>query len=214
MQMERTISEIFPGRIYLGGPSANRFWNIPFALKSLCGEIEAAQILIQAHEPLLNYRLVNRREALTELGIATTCVVTTSFIVERSIKTLIAQTNPKEKPWSRKDAIDGHDLNGLFRRRLDPVDQAAVQHQLETLPSFWNHYAETNTVEGILDIASNSFLDWRYAMEPREVKGGVPKSLLKVAVSVTLVGIDRLNQWQVSNQISAPTNDQGSLSIV
>ena len=118
MNMDTTISETLPGRIYPGGPSASRFWNVPLALKSLCGEIEAAQILIQAHEPLLRRRLAGSNETLTELGMATMCVVTTSLIAERAIKTLIAQVSPKEKPWSRKNGGDGHDLTGLFRQRL------------------------------------------------------------------------------------------------
>ena len=173
-------------------------------MKSLCGEIEAARILIQAHDPLLDHRLAGFGEITTELGIATISVVTTSFIAERAIKTLIAQTKPHEKPWSRSDAIDGHNLSGLFCQRLDAVDREAVQHQLQTLPVFWKHYADTSTVEEILEIASSNFVDWRYAMEPKGATGGVPKPLLKVAVAFTLVGIDRLNQWQAVNHISAP----------
>lgn len=204
MDMERTISEVFPSRIYLGGPSANPYWNVPLALKSLCGEIEGARILIQAHDPLLNHRLAGFKETLTELGIVTVGIVTTSLIAERAIKTLIAQTKPLEKPWSRKDAIDGHNLSGLFSKRLNGEDQAAVQHQLETLPMFWKYYADTSTVDGILKIASDNFVDWRYAMEPKGVTGGVPKPLLKVAVAITLVGIHRLTQWQSANQLAAP----------
>ena len=204
MDMERTNSEVFPGRIYIGGPSANPYWSIPLALKSLCGEIEGARILIQAHEPLLNHRLEGFKETLTELGIATICIVTTGLIAERAIKTLIAQTKPLEKPWSRKDAIGGHNLSGLFGKRLNADDQAAVQHQLETLPSFWKHYADTSSVDEILKIASDNFVDWRYAMEPKGVTGGVPKPLLKVAVAITLVSIHRLTQWQADNQLAAP----------
>ena len=48
MDMERTISEVFSGRIYLGGPSVNPYWSVPLSLKSLCGEIEEARVLIQA----------------------------------------------------------------------------------------------------------------------------------------------------------------------
>ena len=204
MDMERTISEVFRRRIYLGGPSANPYWNVPLALKSLCGEIEGAKTLIQAHDPLLSYRLAGFKETLTELGIAAMCVVTTGLIAERAIKTLIAQTKPLEKPWSRKDAIDGHNLSELFRKRLNAEDRAAVQHQLETLPVFWKHYADTSTVDRILEIASDNFVDWRYTMEPKGVTGAVPKPLLKVAVAITLVAIHRLTQWQVANQVSAP----------
>ena len=205
MNMDTTISETLPGQMYLGGPSANRFWNVPLALKSLCGEIEAAQILIQAHEPLLRRRLAGSNEALTELGMATMCVVATSLIAERAIKTLIAQVSPKEKPWSRKNGGDGHDLTGLFRQGLNSVDQAAVQDRLEALPSFWGQYAETSSVEDILEIASSSFLDWRYAMEPGGASGGVPKPLLKVSVALTLVGIERMSQWQVSQRAGPAT---------
>ena len=107
MIMEETISQTFLGRIYLLGPSANPFWNVPRALKSLCGEIEAAQILIRAWEPLLNHRIAGNNEALTEVGIATTCVVTTSLVAERAIKTLIAQAKPQEKPWGAKTGERG-----------------------------------------------------------------------------------------------------------
>ena len=171
MAMEETILQTFPGRTYLGGTSANQFWDVPLSLKSLCGEIEAAQILIQAHAPLMEQRLAGNEEMLTELGIATTCVVTTSLIAEKAIKTLIAQTKHREKPWSPKllPGLKGHDLAGLFRQRLNSVDQEAVRHQLHTLPAFWNNYAETGSLEEILDIASNNFVDWRYAME-----GGPP----------------------------------------
>ena len=198
MAMKKTILQTFLGRIYLGGASANPFWNVPLALKSLCGEIEAAQILIQAHEPLLEHRLAGNEEVLTELGIATTCMVTTSLIAEKAIKTLVAQTKHREKPWSAKllPGLKGHDLAALFSQRLNAADQDAVRRQLETLPPFWNHYAETRSLEEILDIASNNFDDWRYAVESGGATGGVPKPLLKVSVAFTLVGINRLTQWQ------------------
>ena len=211
MTMEETISQTFPGRIYLLGPSANPFWNVPRALKSLCGEIEAAQILIRAWEPLLNHRITGNNEALTEVGIATTCVVTTSLVAERAIKTLIAQAKPQEKPWGPKDrrkgqkGQDGHNLKVLFSQRLDPLDQNAVQRRLEALPDFWSRYAEVDTVGNILDIASDNFVDWRYAAEPGGVTGGVPKPLLKVAVALTLEGIGRLTLWQAANQVAAPS---------
>ena len=67
MNMEQTILSIFAKPIYLGGPSANPDWNIPLQLKSLCGEIDAAQMLVQLHEPLLDQRLTGHGEALNEL---------------------------------------------------------------------------------------------------------------------------------------------------
>ena len=79
-----------------------------------------------------------------------------------------------------------------------------MQHQWETLPVVWKHDADTSTVDRILEIASDNFVDWRYTMEPKGVTGAVPKPLLKVAVAITLVAIHRLTQWQVANQVSAP----------
>ena len=68
MNMEQTIFSTFAKPIYLGGPSVNPHWNVPRQLKSLCGEIHAAQMLVQVHEPLLNQRLAGHGEALNELG--------------------------------------------------------------------------------------------------------------------------------------------------
>lgn len=150
-------------------------------------------------------RLAGQKEALTELGMATMRVVTTSLIAERAIKTLIAQAIPEKKPSNFTKGTDGHDLNLLFSQILDPADQAAVQHQLRTLPTFWSKYAETSSVENVLSVASTNFVDWRYAMEPSGADGGVPKPLLKVAVALTLVGIDRLIRWQRYHQIVPPT---------
>lgn len=183
---------------WLGGPSANPFWNVPLTLHSLCGEIEAADILIHAHDPLLNIRLAGIRKTTKELGIATTCVVVTSLVAEKAIKTLIAQTKPQQK------LRQTHRLSELFLEELDLAEQDAVQRRYETLPSFWDHYVESFTVEGVLDIVSDNFVDWRYATEPGGAQGGLPKPLLKVAVAVTLVGFERLTQWQIANGIYAP----------
>ena len=187
-----------PEPAWLDGPSANPYWNVPLTLHSLCGEIEAADILIHAHDPLMNIRLAGIKETTKELGIATTCVVVTSLVAEKAIKTLIAQTNPQERPRR------SHKLSELFREELDPAEQDAVQRQYEALPSFWDHYVESFAVEDVLGIVSDNFEDWRYATEPGGAQGGLPKPLLKVAVAVTLVGFKRLTQWQVANGIYAP----------
>ena len=192
MNMEQTILSIFAKPIYLGGPSANPDWNIPLQLKSLCGEIDAAQMLVQLHEPLLDQRLTGHGEALNEIGVATTCIVVTSMIVERSIKTLLAQTQPTAKPKH------GHALLTLFKDHLGPAHQGLAQHHLETLPSFWADYAETSSVLDIVEIASDNFVDWRYAAELSSVKNGIPKPLLKVGVALTLAGVNLLSAWQTS----------------
>ena len=186
------------GAIYLGGPSANPHWHIPRALHSLYGEIEAADMLIRACEPLMGQRLAGDGEQTAELGIATTTVVLTSLIAERALKTLIAQTKP------HAPVPHSHELSALFGNGLDATEQDAVQRRLETLPRFWDNYAASSTAASVLDIASNNFVDWRYTMEPRKVTGGMPKPLLAAAIAVTLVGIERLTQWQAANGIAAP----------
>lgn len=188
------------GTRYLGGPSANPSWHVPRALHSLYGEIEAADTLIRSWEPLLSQRQKDQQEATTELGVATTCVVVTGLIAERAIKTLIAQTSPQGAP------PHSHKLSELFRENLAVNEQDAVQRELEALPTFWDGYAETATASAILDVSSTGFVDWRYAMEPTGATGGLPKPLLTVAVAVTLVGMDRLSQWQQANGISASTS--------
>ena len=196
MDMEQTILATFPMQIYLKGPSANLEWNVPRQLKSLCGEIDAAQVLVQMHEPLMARRLTGHGEPLTELGVATMCVVATSMIVERSIKTLIAQTQPNVKPpWK-------HQLATLFKDHLDPAYQSLAQYHLETLPAFWADYAETSSVLDIVEIASDNFVTWRYTAEPEGAGNGIPKPLLKVGVALTLTGVDLHRQWQSSSGLS------------
>ena len=138
-----------------------------------------------------------------ELGTAAACVVATSLIAERSIKTLIAQVAPNEKPWSGVPPSNRHNLIWLFQQKLDSQVQADVENQLETLPKFWLDYAETSSVADILTISKTNFEDWRYAMEPSGATGGVPKPLLKVSVALTLVGVSHLTQWQDSMGIKA-----------
>ena len=192
-------ANIHLGNMYLGGPSANPSWHVPRALHSLCGEIAAADTLIRSSEPLWSQRLADQREPITKLGVATTCVVVTALIAEKALKTIIAQTKPQGAP------PHSHKLSELFHKNLDVNEQEAVQRELESLPAFWGGYAETATALAILDTASTSFVEWRYAME-RGATGGMPKPLLTVAVAVTLVGMARLSEWQQANGICAPAS--------
>ena len=208
MDMEETLQAVFQGRhLYLGGPSVNCNWHVPVALKSLCGEIEASRFLIRSWEPLLEHRIKTGKESLFELGTATACVVATSLIAERAIKTLIAQVAPNERPWSGVPRSDRHSLIWLFQQKLDSRVQAEVEDQLKTLPKFWLDYAEASSVAEILGISNANFEDWRYAMEPSGATGGVPRPLLKVSVALTLVGVSHLAQWQDSMGIKASRSE-------
>ena len=186
------------GNLYLGGPSANPTWNVPVALHSLYGEIEAADLLVRQWEVHLDLRLSGKPTSSQELGFATTCIVVTSLVTERALKTLIAQSKPDD------DVPRSHNLSDLFHKSLRRTEQESVQRRLEALPRLWRDFTETSTAAHLLGMASNNFVDWRYAMEPGGATGGIPKPLLAVAISVTLVGIDLLSSWQNANGISSP----------
>ncbi|MXZ01836.1 hypothetical protein F4Y93_14780 [Candidatus Poribacteria bacterium] len=190
MNMQETLSAVFPRQsLHLGGPSPNKHWHVPLALHSLVGEIDAAQSLIHIWEPLMEHRIAYSREVTTELGTATGCVVLAGHIAEVALKTLIAQTQPDKAPPI------GHDLKRLFNK-LEPSSRSEVERRLETLPDYWDQFAESESAEKVFGIARSSFVDWRYVMEPGGAHKGVPKPLLKVAVAVTLLGVNRLDQWQ------------------
>ena len=185
--------------MYLGGPSVNPHWNVPRALHSLEGEIEAARKVIEVWEPFLQHRLAGNKEHSYELGLATTAVILTSIVAERAIKSLIAQTKPVVKPWQlpglkRKEH---HELSKLFGK-LQPEQQRECQAQFQQLPAFWPEYWDGDEIEDVFRIANSSFVDWRYTMEPKATTGGIPKGVLKAAVAVQLICCRHLNSWQIS----------------
>ncbi len=59
--------------MYLGGPSVNPHWNVPRALHSLEGEIEAARKVIEVWEPFLQHRLAGNKEHSYELVVSQIC---------------------------------------------------------------------------------------------------------------------------------------------
>lgn len=185
--------------MYLGGPSINRHWNVPRALHSLEGEIEAARKLIEIWEPLLHHRVAGNKEHPNELGTATAAVVLTSIAAERAIKSLIAQTQPNVKPWQLPGlkSREHHELSKLFGK-LQPEQQRECQTQFQQLPTFWLEYWEGDEIEEVFRIANSSFVDWRYTMEPKATTGGIPKGVLKAGVAVKLVCWRHLRSWQVS----------------
>ena len=174
--------------MYLGGPSVNPHWNVPRALHSLEGEIEAARKVIEVWEPFLQHRLAGNKEHPYELGIATTAVILTSIVAERAIKSLIAQTQPGVKPWQLPGLKprEHHELSKLFGK-LQPEQQRECQTQFQQLPTFWLEDWDGDEIEDVFGIANSSFVDWRYTMEPKATTGGIPKGVLKAAVAVKLV---------------------------
>ena len=185
--------------MYLGGPSVNTHWNVPRALHSLEGEVEAARKVIEVWEPFLQHRLAGNKEHPYELGIATTAVILTSIVAERAIKSLIAQMQPGVKPWQLPGLKprEHHELSKLFGK-LQPEHQRECQSQFQQLPAFWLEYWDGDEIEDVFGIANSSFVDWRYTMEPKATTGGIPKGVLKAAVAVKLVCWRHLDSWQLS----------------
>lgn len=181
--------------------SVNPHWHVPAALQSLEGEIVAAQNSIAEWEPYLAYRLSGNSEHLYERGMVTTCIIQTAIIAERSIKTLIAQTQPKTNPKRT------HKLIVLYKNLSIPVQQQ-VQTQYETLPESWAQYAvekvgETieDSVEAIMNLASDNFIDWRYTMERSRTTNGIPKLLLKASVAIKFVCWRHLQACQEGREL-------------
>ena len=185
--------------MYLGGPSINPYWNVPRALHSLEGEIEAARRVIEAWDPLLQHRVEGNKEHPLELGTATSAVVLTSMAAERAIKTLIAQTQPGVKPWQLPGlrSREHHELTKLFGKlRLE--HQLECQTQFEQLPDFWLKYWDGDDIKEVFRIANSSFVDWRYTMEPKVTTGGIPKGILKATFAIKAVCWRHLHAWQVT----------------
>ena len=167
--------------------SVNPHWHVPAALQSLEGEIIVAQNAIAEWEPYLAYRLSGQAEHIYERGMVTMCIIQTAIIAERSLKTLIAQTQPHTNPKRT------HKLIELYKALGTSVRQQ-VQAQYEMLPESWARYAVENVgeeiesnVEAVMNQASDNFTDWRYTMERDRTTNGIPKLLLKASVAIKLV---------------------------
>lgn len=175
----------------LGGKSPNAHWHIPRALHSALGEIEAVAHLITLCEPYLNYRLREGVEDARELGVVSSAVFNAAIVAEKSLKTLLALEAVGSRPVRR------HSLKDLFDM-LKPETQEAVRTAFRAITKRNKEYWDNDDVDSVLSIASTSFVDWRYTMEPKETTGGIPKGVLLAAIAIICVGIELLTDWQAN----------------
>ena len=145
------------------GPSVNPHWDVSIALKQLRGLQSAGKLLVEEVDRHFN-RVGNSgcTSHPEARGMATAAVMVVSHAAEFALKTLYAQTHPKEKP---KD-LGTHDLAALFDE-LDPAIQAQAQKCLETLPVLGNSdwLGDEPDLRLILEEDRGNFVEWRYVPE-------------------------------------------------
>lgn len=81
---------------------------------------------------------------------------------------------------------------------LKPETQEAVRTAFRAITKRNKEYWDNDDVDSVLSIASTSFVDWRYTMEPKETTGGIPKGVLLAAIAIICVGIELLTDWQAN----------------
>lgn len=191
-------------RLDLTGPSVNPHWHVPGSIHSLIGEIYVARRIFDLWQPYLRRRLDEHHSHTYERGVATSLIIQAGLITERSLKSLIAQTQPK---W---EGTYEHDLWVLYSL-LRTDDRIRIQTQFEhpTFATQWRRFSDPNDniAENIIKIAKRNFTDWRYTMERSRTSNGVPGPLLKVAAAVNLVSIWHLLDGQESVGVSFPIDD-------
>ena len=174
--------------IHLSGPGVNPHWNVHTGLESLQGITKGVMLLIEELDNQIARRDKGEHPLPDIIGIAECATMVTAYAAEIAIKTLIAQTKPKQKP------LESHDLLKLFDQ-LDQDIQKKVQNTFKTMTPIgepnWRNANEN--IRQTIDIGRNNFVDWRYRAENKEVKNGVPKALINVVVAVRKVTLDLVN---------------------
>ena len=148
-------------RLDLTGPSVNPHWHVPGSIHSLIGEIYVARRIFDLWQPYLRRRLDEHHSHTYERGVATSLIIQAGLITERSLKSLIAQTQPK---W---EGTYEHDLWVLYSL-LRTDDRIRIQTQFEhpTFATQWRRFSDPNDniAENIIKIAKRNFTDWRYTL--------------------------------------------------
>ena len=191
-------------RLDLTAPSVNSHWHVPHAIQSLIGETYLARRNFDIWQPYLAQRIEKGDEHAFERGIATSLIIQVSLVAERSIKTLLAQTDPS---WN---GVKEHDLIILYRQ-LDYQDRRLIQAQFDH-PNFASNWLKVSDekqsdVESLIDTAKRNFVDWRYSMERKRTGGGIPGPLLKASAAVNLVCIWHLLRAQQVAPLVFPIDD-------
>ena len=145
------------------GPSVNPHWDVSFALKQLRGLQSAGKLLVEEVDRHFTQMGDRGFAAHPEArGKATAAVMVVSYAAEFALKTLYAQTHPRENPKN----LGTHDLAALFDK-LDSAIQARAQAYLETLPVLGNPdwLGDQPNLRRILEEDRGNFVEWRYVPE-------------------------------------------------
>lgn len=171
--------------IHLPGPGVNPHWNVHKGLEDLQGITKGTMLLIEELDKQIVQRDKGKRPLPDLIGIAECATMVAAYAAEIAIKTLIAQTQPKQKP------LASHDLLKLFDQ-LDQDMQEKVQNTFKTMTPIGqpNWINANKNLRQIIDIGRNNFVDWRYRAENKDIKNGVPKALINVVVTIRKVTLD------------------------
>ena len=170
---------------FYGGPSINPHWHVPRALHSLEGEIDTAKRIIERLDPFLEQRIAGF-EHVHELGVVSVAIMVSALVAERALKSLIAQTQPTVQPEKT------HGLANLFAQLEAPV-QEEIKAQYQMMQDWVAHHED---IEKVFSVASKSFEAWRYTMEDRTARGGIPRDVLKAGAAVHAICFRYLRMWQ------------------
>ena len=184
--------------------SANPHWHVPSSVQSLIGELYVARKVFDLWQPYLHHRLSGQKEHSYERGIATSLIVHAGLIAERSLKSLVAQT---QSQWA---GTNKHDLWILFEL-LSHQEKVRIKTQFQH-PSFasqWSRFVgpDDTDVENIINTTRHNFVEWRYTMERSRTGNGLPGPLLKVGAAVVLVCIWHLLTGQHGAEVTFPINE-------
>jgi hypothetical protein len=178
--------------IHLPGPGVNPHWNVHKGLEDLQGITKGTMLLIEELDKQIVQRDKGEHPLPDIIGIAECATMVAAYAAEIAIKTLIAQTKPKQKP------LASHDLLKLFDQ-LDQDMQEKVQNTFKTMTPIGqpNWINANENIRQTIDIGRNNFVDWRYRPENKDVRHGVPKALINVVVAVRKVTLDLVNDAMV-----------------
>ena len=167
---------------YIRSTGVNPHWSVTLGLEDLQGIMKGSMLLIEELDRHIARRDKGEGPLPDIIGIAISVTMLTSYAAEIAIKTLIAQTKPKQKPPK------SHKLLDLFEQ-LDQDTQEKVQHTFNTMTPIGqpNWIGANRGIRQTIEIGNDNFVEWRYRAESRSVSDGVPKGLINVAEAVRRV---------------------------
>lgn len=171
--------------VYIRDSGVNLHWSVTRGLEDLQGIMKGAMLLIEELDRQLARRDRGARPLPDIIGIGVTATIVTSYATEIAIKTLIAQTKPREEPPK------SHKLLYLFDQ-FDQDTQEKVQNTFITMTPIGqpNWINPNEHIRQTIAIGSENFVEWRYRAERNSLSNGIPKGLINVAQAVRIVTLE------------------------